>query len=515
MLNEDGLPIIDITEPLDTNHGEESTNAEAFIHDEEPAPLSTLPQTEREKLRARRDQILDQLEAEEAEEEHRREAHGQTEDRRKLQDELISEERRKLSARELQRRMGKALMQDFVSSRSQHEGMQPAVQSEMILPEDTVGSPKTKKSVSFAEAIGDNTDANARPRQSPDTEQFVMGDVSVRSTAKMARLRKDIYLDQPMKLDVFERVPGAKMPHEHDSDDESPAEDDEDVENDEDESEDDEDDHFHDTDDFFNDDEREGSDMDLSQAQLQREVALEYIRLRDTIGATAKDVLERDSLEDGDEWDQPVSKRRCYIIMYTHCDELFKIVPLEATLSSKPPKPHASRFKQDRRTAETSISLGATVLPRGQAHVLRKAVKTGKLADGHLVGGHEGESDSDKADEEDTRRKEMLEVLKGGSNSALTGKLNRRQDTQATGQQKLPSSRFGQTRLSDSKISPCDVDVQTTTVLRPSGRKSSGARSGPEPDRPTSASTGAFRKPPSVIPVPSSSYSQLRPDHVS
>lgn len=94
-------------------------------------------------------------------------------------------------------------------------------------------------------------------------------------------------------------------------------------------------------------------------------------------------------------------------------------VPLEATLSSKPPKSNVSKFKASRHSAavsadntSTSVSLGPSVLPSGESHAIKRSVRTGKLSDGKLVGGEPGESASE--DENDENRRRMLALLKSG-----------------------------------------------------------------------------------------------------
>lgn len=104
-------------------------------------------------------------------------------------------------------------------------------------------------------------------------------------------------------------------------------------------------------------------------------------------------------------------------------------VPLEATLASAPPKPGVSRFKASRHSnvvnpygapslsrpqpeaALASTSLGSAVLPASQAHALQRAIRTGKLQDGKLIGGGPGESDSE---DESANVQEVVEMLKRG-----------------------------------------------------------------------------------------------------
>ena len=67
-MNEEGLPIIDITEPA-SDLSSEWHPPNPFVTEQDPAPLSSLNGQERLSLRARTNRILDILEAEEEQEE--------------------------------------------------------------------------------------------------------------------------------------------------------------------------------------------------------------------------------------------------------------------------------------------------------------------------------------------------------------------------------------------------------------------------------------------------------------
>ena len=92
-------------------------------------------------------------------------------------------------------------------------------------------------------------------------------------------------------------------------------------------------------------------------------------------------------------------------------------MPLEATLGVKPPKLGISKFKAERQANVShpntnSHSLGASVLPQGKSSELRTAVRLGKLNEGQLVGGEEGESASEGENSEEYKR--SIELLKAG-----------------------------------------------------------------------------------------------------
>lgn len=90
---------------------------------------------------------------------------------------------------------------------------------------------------------------------------------------------------------------------------------------------------------------------------------------------------------------------------------------MEATLSSPPPKPSLSKFKasldSEKARSLPSYSLGPFVVPSSQSHVLNKAIRYGKLENGQLVGGPEGESE-DELDGSVPTEEELLRLLAEG-----------------------------------------------------------------------------------------------------
>lgn len=92
-------------------------------------------------------------------------------------------------------------------------------------------------------------------------------------------------------------------------------------------------------------------------------------------------------------------------------------VPLEATLASAPPKSSVSRFKAEltarhapNESSLPSHSLGSSVVPSSSISTMKRAVRMGKLENGNLIGGEEGESDDEVV--ENTRA--LLEALTRG-----------------------------------------------------------------------------------------------------
>ena len=303
-MNEEGLPVIDITEPLgDEFHSHQAP--EAFLSDQDPPPLSTMSEKDKEQLRVRRDRILDILEEEERRESERE---LERERKRRLEEVAKMDAESKAAAREMQKKMGKALLRNLAVQREKEEERKKAQEAASAeLPTRNGNStPKKKKSVSFAN-VPDVDEEKPKP-------PVAWGDVSVaklKSGMPKARLKSEIMDSQPMKLEVVERVPGVKQEpaQERDSDDDSVGDthEPEPVESDENGN-------LHAFSDDYDIDERtrlnedsDEDDFDFSQASIQREVALEYIRLRERVGSEARQAMTSHTHEPQNEWDHPVS----------------------------------------------------------------------------------------------------------------------------------------------------------------------------------------------------------------
>ncbi|KAI9057949.1 hypothetical protein FKP32DRAFT_1597904 [Trametes sanguinea] len=318
-------------------------------------------------------------------------------------------------AREMQKKMGKALILNMAAAREREEKEKQAMEQAEEQAREERKKLKPKKSVTFADLPPDHENQPANSMRPAD-----WGDVAPAklNAGKSTLITKGQMDKLPMKMNVVERTPGAcrgpKSPpaptsNQADSDDESvpgspvPADSDdgEAIHSD-----------FSDSENppppTHGESEEEDSDLDLPEndepvewdvegydfAQHQREIALAYYEKRATIGAEALAAMRNHDHDEGEhEWDQPV-------------------VPLEASLASSPPKP-TSRFKASQARASSSLpshSLGASILPSSQGSTLKSAVRLGKLENGQLIGGDDGESD----DELDPQAKEMLELLKRG-----------------------------------------------------------------------------------------------------
>ncbi|KAJ3965709.1 hypothetical protein EV361DRAFT_938078 [Lentinula raphanica] len=443
LLNEEGLPIIDITEP-DAIPGQSSSQSNVSatpsqnnpIASLEEAPLvnlSTLSASERDLRKRERERILDMLEAEEVLAD-RREREKERQERRealdKRREDGKTERERLLELKETHKKMGKALLRSVVSN-DDHEGeeaKQPSTPSSPT-PSPSKEPGKTpeikKKSVSFA--ADDEVEA-VSPEPSPKPSQDIVdwGDVSqgrLRSKPKTLPVR-DSYArqsEQLMKLQVVERSPnGQSNPSRNndstqppppppstskiqiidaptgDSDDESdvdsPLLDDEPV--------------LEDSDTEHSDVEPGNSDLDEETdwdfAQHQREIALEYHQKRDKIGR----------------------ETAAAFINHTHPSDQ---EPSDVQISSDQPKPASSisQFRANRMassyavannvsasSSSTSTSTLPTMIPADSARTLQNAVRLGRLDEqGRLVGGEPGDSGSEPDDE---IAREVLEILQRG-----------------------------------------------------------------------------------------------------
>ncbi|KAI0636688.1 hypothetical protein C8Q77DRAFT_1050663 [Trametes polyzona] len=415
LVNEEGLPIVDIVEPVPANQPSTTPRPLPTLSSD-VLPLWTLSPAEKARRRAERDRILDILEEEERIEREKEEA----EERERFQVEL---QKRKEAAkaemdalkkaREMQKKMGKALLQNLAAAREREEQEKQALEQAERDAREERKKLKPKKSVTFADLPPDH---ESQPANSVPPLDW--GDVAPAklNAGKSTLITRGDMNKLPMKMNVVERVPGVgrgpKSPppptsSHADSDDESepgspvPADSDDGEVIHSDHS-DEENPHPPDHDesgesDFEPPQDDEPVEWDIEgydHAQHQREIALAYYEKRATVGAEALAAMRNhEHTEEEHEWDQPV-------------------VPLEATLASSPPKPPVSRFKASLASGSSlpSHSLGASILPSSQSATLKEAVRLGKLEDGQLVGGEEGESE----DELDPQAKEMLEMLKKG-----------------------------------------------------------------------------------------------------
>jgi hypothetical protein len=235
-------------------------------------------------LRAKRDQILDQLEEEENQAgiaQRRREMEEREASFRKKKEDAVNEKERLKEARELQKKMGRALLLNVSKAREQERQEQAAQRlRDEVADQDRKRSPTIKKkTVAFAERTEqiDRSETDLDSASSTDWGDVTPGRLTQRKRPTLlAQALLDIH---PMKLNVVERIPSSKPPYSirpgADSDDESEPE------------------HSPDASDTEEEDEPilETDEIDFDSAQHEREIALEYHAKRDAIGKEAAQAL--------------------------------------------------------------------------------------------------------------------------------------------------------------------------------------------------------------------------------
>ncbi|KAH9066162.1 hypothetical protein EDB87DRAFT_1678920 [Lactarius vividus] len=402
-LNEEGLPIIEITEPMESapEPPPAATTGTAPIVDAEDAnfiPMYRLPPAQRARNKAQMDRLLDMLEEEERLEEERNEARDRRQRREELEQRRANakaELERIKSLKDMQKKMGKALLRNLADAREKEEQVTAQRVKEDLELEETRRSRKPRKSVSWAELP-----KSEKPSAGSDGDDTWEAGPSHKL---------------PMRPDVVERFPtrpisaSSPPPPNADSDDESnpPSP----VPVDSDEGDDLQPPLSDDTGDGDEDEPPEGhaseDEFDIDAVQHQREIALAYFEKRNKIGADAARALSAHSHgpNDEDEWDQ-------------------EAIPLDATLAGPQPKPPQSKFRSERLaqaygthvpSTTPSTSLGTSVLPSSSG-ALRRAVRTGRLDGDHLVGSGDNDSEDEGGSSvgEDARIRAFMDALRRG-----------------------------------------------------------------------------------------------------
>lgn len=386
LLNNEELPIVEITEPISPLS--ESQDGLHFTQEPDLIPLQMLQPSERERRRRERDRIFDILEEEERAQQLREE-HGEAESRK---EEI---QRRKEAARmeyehlkqmkELQQKLGKAL----VGSTSGSSKTDPDSQRQT--------ASVSKKSVTFAETV--TSDVIATEKQS---SQVDCGDITagrLRSSYRVPPVSAARTDQHVMKVQVVERrganTSGSTLGRVVDSDDESPTPSEhsssqqcvtklcnikqQDLSTNDTSS-----------DEAQSSDEALDEHFDWDSAQHQREVALEYFAKRHVIGTDVRALATGNDDEDESE-----------------CVS-------EGGGSQRVP---ISRFRADRMAEaynkthpQLSTSLGSTIVPEARRKAIRNSIRMGKLVNDELAGGPSGDSGS-----EDEDVKEMIDALKKGN----------------------------------------------------------------------------------------------------
>ncbi|KDQ33384.1 hypothetical protein PLEOSDRAFT_1095416 [Pleurotus ostreatus PC15] len=375
-LNEEGLPIVEITEPIANSDTFNETSGTS-LDDDELTPLSMLSPQERARRKREQERIFDLLEEEERLEQARIDAAESMEREERMEKKGAAKTslHSMRAQKEMQRKMGKALLNTLgdVKSTKPTEPAKPSA-----------AASTSSKKVSFAE--------------DPTTEGTYAGDSSTISLARLQKLDRPNLISQsskntPMKAEVVERGVRGSQPiapsiAEEDSDDESVQsevsesgmhhQDDSSRSSEVEDSEDDEDAHGA--------PQLEDEEYDIDTAQHNREIALAYYAKRETVGAAAREAIEQ--LE-GDE-------------------------PRDPELA-KDSKPSVSRFGAAKMASAYGASAPSqslpTVIPESSIKTVQSAIRLGKLDDdGRLI------SATGESSDEETNAivSEVLDLIKTG-----------------------------------------------------------------------------------------------------
>ena len=288
-MNEDGLPIIEITEQAGPEQPSSSNGVSPPFS--EDLPVWALAETEKARRRTERERVLDMLEEEERLEEEREAA--------KEEESRAARRKRLEAAREVQKAMGRALVKNVRDFKEKEEQKKNALlETNNAVGAEGSGRLRPKKSVSF----------DLPPEESPVSPgpQQDWGDVTPARLQPKQSLTPGTH--GPMKFQVVERYPQKLQwgTSSKDSDDESdpepvPESDEEDTDLME-PAEFNSDESTEDGGDFeFQEDE-----ADLDAARDQREIALAYYEKRDKFAAQAAAALSAHSHVEEDPWDKPV-----------------------------------------------------------------------------------------------------------------------------------------------------------------------------------------------------------------
>jgi hypothetical protein len=202
-VNEEGLPIIDITEPIAATAEQGDSNT-LLVEEDRLIPISSHPSSARERWREERDRILDLLEEEERREQVREEqvSEEQRQEILRKRREAAAHEKAKLkAAKGMQKKLGKALLRSMAETRAKGED------DRQIMPAEE--NNKTKKTVTFADPSNDDSEGDSTTSLQPKPiEEW--GDITparLRSTPGPSLLSSG----QSMKLTVVERYPASQQ----------------------------------------------------------------------------------------------------------------------------------------------------------------------------------------------------------------------------------------------------------------------------------------------------------------
>ena len=177
---------------------------------EEPFALSSLPPSAREKRNDQVKRILDYLEEEERQEELKEKQRASQERNDMLQKQKLQEVEEKSNikaAKELQKKMGRALLQNIGKAKEKERQEKEALrlQDEEA---DKIRSPSIKKkTVAFVDTLESSQSDAADPEPSEGTD---WGDVTLarlRASKRPTLLSQSLLDKHPMKMSVVERFP--------------------------------------------------------------------------------------------------------------------------------------------------------------------------------------------------------------------------------------------------------------------------------------------------------------------
>lgn len=357
-------------------------------------PLASLTDEARVRLRARRDKILHQLEEEEKLADlaqRRREIEEREVFLHQIKEEAAKERERLKEARELQKKMGRALLLNVSKAREKERQEETALRlRDEEADKDRKRSPPIKKKmVAFAEHT-EQIETNPDSSSSTDWGDVIPGQLIQR---KRPTLLSQALLDKhPMKLNVVERMPSRRTSHPT-----RPADFDDDSDNDS---------EPRDAPDSSDNEEDEPSlemdDIDFNTAQHEREVALQYYTMRTSIEKEAAQTLVPAQS------DSHVSTEVLFINM-------FNIKPsfqnATQNLSQETSQPEISNRLASAYLSDPSSSLCSTVVPPSSVFTIQQSIRTGKLdSTGHLIG-----RDDDSASETEAEGlQDVLDLIRKG-----------------------------------------------------------------------------------------------------
>jgi hypothetical protein len=289
-VNEEGLPIIDIAEPVD---GKQSQITETLpkIPVEEPfIPPTSLPPSARARRNEQVNRILDYLEEEEYQEElkdKQRELQERSDMLQKRKAQQGEEKANIKATKELQKKMGRALLQN-IGKEKEKERQEKEAQRLQDETADKGKSPSLKKkTVAFVDTLdsSENDVVDREPSEPPDWGDLTLA--RLRASKRPTLLSQSLLDKHPMKMSVVERFPSgppafpssSHPPQKFaDSDDESdpaPESDSDTVAEDE------------DSESIV----LEQDEADFDFAQHQRQLSLEYYKKRSKFGQDAAEAI--------------------------------------------------------------------------------------------------------------------------------------------------------------------------------------------------------------------------------